>query len=189
LDDLLGDCYNPKVNPDINPTKLERERQWAIDRIERDGVWGVVGEYKADVCPTCGRGGEWVHGGSCWGFVGDDWKDDADVGIMEETLEAAGLDKEEQPPQTRFFGTYTAYGYTIWRTIDGRAEPCYQAGNCRFDSTQTFPKGTGGTIDLETIRELCESTGAEMAQGNGAGWSGSEYDEDMERSEDECYNE
>ena len=91
LVDLLGDCYDPKVNPDIPPDKLARERRWEMERIERDGVWGVVGEYKTDVCPTCGRGGEWKHGDSGWGFVGDDWKDDADVDIMAETLIVSGL--------------------------------------------------------------------------------------------------
>jgi hypothetical protein len=91
LEDLLGDCYNPEVNTDIPPERLEQERQWEVDRIDRDGVWGVIGEYRADVCPACGRGGEWKHGDSCWGFVGDDWKDDADVDIMAETLIVSGL--------------------------------------------------------------------------------------------------
>jgi len=91
LDDLLGDCFDQGCNPDIKPEKLERERQWEIDRIERDGVWGVVGEYMADACPMCGRGGEWTHGASCWGFVGDDWRGDAEVDIMEATLKVAEI--------------------------------------------------------------------------------------------------
>lgn len=92
LDDLFGDTYNPDANPDIPAERMKRERQHEIDRAERDGVWGIIGEYKADICPTCGRGGEWVHGGSCWGFIGDDWKDDAEIDIKAETLDAAGID-------------------------------------------------------------------------------------------------
>ena len=84
LDDLLGDMYNPDVNPDIEPEKLEQEKKWELDRIDRDGVWGVIGEYK---CPICGH---WVQVDSCWGFVGDDWKESGyDIDIMAETLEQA----------------------------------------------------------------------------------------------------
>lgn len=37
-------------------------------RIDRDGVCGVVAEYRD---PDLG----WTHADSCWGFVGDDWQD------------------------------------------------------------------------------------------------------------------
>ncbi|MEN6534494.1 MAG: hypothetical protein ABFD89_12575 [Bryobacteraceae bacterium] len=87
LDNLLGDVFNPEANPDIDPKRLEQEKQHEIDRINRDGVWGVIGEYKAAVCPACGRGGNWEHADSCWGFIGNDWEGSGyDLDIMEETL-------------------------------------------------------------------------------------------------------
>lgn len=67
LDDLLGDCFNPEVNSDIKAEILESEKQAYILRIERDGVCGVIGEYW--------NGGEWAHVDSCFGFVGDDWRE------------------------------------------------------------------------------------------------------------------
>lgn len=49
-------------------------------RIERDGVCGVVAEYRD---PDLG----WTHADSCWGYVGDDWKSDA-VSFMAEAMRA-----------------------------------------------------------------------------------------------------
>lgn len=92
LDDLFGDMFDPDVHTNIKPERLAQERQREIDRVNRDGVWGIIGECKGSVCPTCGRGGEWTHGGSCWGFIGDDWKGDAEIDIKAETLTAAGID-------------------------------------------------------------------------------------------------
>ncbi len=83
LADLEGDSYNPKVNEDISPAKLKKERKEFIDRINRDGVWGIVGEYRIN------SNEEWVIADSCFGFVGDDWKDSGyDIDIMSTTLEA-----------------------------------------------------------------------------------------------------
>jgi hypothetical protein len=82
LDDLFGDTFNPKVNSDIPLARLERERQAEVDRVNRDGVWGVIGEYY--------DGEEWQHADSCFGFIGEDWKDSGyDVDIMSQTLDAA----------------------------------------------------------------------------------------------------
>jgi hypothetical protein len=82
LDNLFGDTFNPKANPDIHPDRLERERQAEVERVERDGVWGVVGEFF--------DGEEWQHTDSCFGFIGDDWKDSGyDVDIMASTLRQA----------------------------------------------------------------------------------------------------
>ena len=81
LDDLFGDTYNPDANPDIPIKQMEREKQEEIDRINRDGVWGVIGEY-FDGC-------NWQHADSCFGFVGDDWRDSGyDIDIMESALDA-----------------------------------------------------------------------------------------------------
>lgn len=59
----------------------ERIVQEERDRANRDGVWGVRGEYW--------DGHEWVEVDSCWGFIGDDWRDSGyDVDIMRATLDA-----------------------------------------------------------------------------------------------------
>ena len=82
LDNLFGDTYNPEVNSDIPRSRLERKREAEIERINRDGVWGIIGEYF--------DGESWVHADSCWGFVGDDWKGSGyDVDIMASTLAEA----------------------------------------------------------------------------------------------------
>jgi len=81
LDNLLGDTYDPSVNTDIPPERLERERKAEINRINRDGVWGIVGEYF--------NGETWEVADSVWGFVGDDWQDSGyDVDIKQSTINA-----------------------------------------------------------------------------------------------------
>jgi len=86
-DDLFGDTYNEDLNAATVPggvRTIRAEHKAAVDRVERDGVWGIVGEYK---CPTCGA---WTHADSVWGFVGDDWQFSGyDVDVMAETLERA----------------------------------------------------------------------------------------------------
>lgn len=82
LDNLFGDTFNPEANPDIPEPRLERERQAEIERVNRDGVWGVIGEFF--------DGEDWQHADSCFGFIGDDWKDSGyDSDIMASTLEQA----------------------------------------------------------------------------------------------------
>lgn len=80
-DNLAGDCFNPDANPSINPDKLKKEEEEFKQRIDNDGVWGVIGEYW--------DGEQWQQADSCWGFVGDDWKDSGyDVDIMHATINA-----------------------------------------------------------------------------------------------------
>lgn len=82
LDDLLGDSYDPTVNPDIPAKRLAQEREWEIDRINREGVWGIVGQYKCKCC------GSWTTADSVWGVVGDDWKESGyDLEIMQNTMD------------------------------------------------------------------------------------------------------
>lgn len=82
-EDLAGDTFNPDVNNDIPVEQLEREEREFKNRLECDGVWGVIGEVK---CAHCGN---WEHVDSCWGFVGDDWKESGyDVDIMAACIEA-----------------------------------------------------------------------------------------------------
>jgi hypothetical protein len=81
LDNLFGDTFDAASNPDIPPARLEREKQNEIDRINQDGVWGIVGQYK---CPKCGQ---WCNADSVWGFIGDDWQDTGyELDVMNATL-------------------------------------------------------------------------------------------------------
>ena len=79
-DNLAGDSFNPEVNTDIQPHVLAREEREFIDKINRDGVWGIIiGEFW--------NGEEWIHADSVWGFVGDDWKDSGyDLNVKDATL-------------------------------------------------------------------------------------------------------
>jgi hypothetical protein len=82
LEDLEGDCFNPKANPDTPVSKLERDRGEFIAKVDREGVFGVIGEYF--------DGERWQHADSCFGFVGDDWKNSGyDTDIMRATLNEA----------------------------------------------------------------------------------------------------
>lgn len=65
IDDLLGDSYDSEVNTDIDPKKLEIEKNAYLKFIEDQGVFG----YKLEIWnPEPDQGWEYVN--SCWGFVG-----------------------------------------------------------------------------------------------------------------------
>ena len=54
----------------------------AGSNVNREGVWGIVGEYF--------DGERWRHADSCFGFVGDDWKNSGyDTDIMRATVDAS----------------------------------------------------------------------------------------------------
>ena len=89
LDDLLGESYDPNVNPDIKPEILERERQDEIERINRDGVWGYTAEYW--------NGATWEHADSICGFVGNDFtKSGYNTDLMQSALDALNRCRERQ---------------------------------------------------------------------------------------------
>jgi hypothetical protein len=82
FEDLEGDCFNPKADPEISASRLQRDREEFIATVNREGVSGIVGEYF--------DGEVWQHADSCFGFVGDDWKHSGyDTDIMRATLDAA----------------------------------------------------------------------------------------------------
>jgi len=66
LADLEGDLFNPTFNHSVTPEKLAEDRETFIEKVNQDGVWGIVGEYW--------NGERWQQADSVWGFVGDDWK-------------------------------------------------------------------------------------------------------------------
>ena len=65
LEDLEGDMFNPKANPDLPKEQLDKERQAFIRQVENEGVFGYVLEVW-NPSPDCG----WEHIDSCFGFVG-----------------------------------------------------------------------------------------------------------------------
>src|SRR5580700_5298855 len=45
FDDLEGNCFNPKANPEIPASKLQRDHEEFIAKVNREGVSGIIGEY------------------------------------------------------------------------------------------------------------------------------------------------
>lgn len=79
FDDLCGDSFNPKVNPEISYNNLMLQKSHFRDKVNQEGVWGIVGEYY--------NGEKWIHADSVWGFVGDDWKESGyDLDVKWETI-------------------------------------------------------------------------------------------------------
>jgi len=76
---------------DVSEEERVKEKLDLWRRIEREGVWGVVVE-KHFHCDACGAD-RWDHVDSCWGFVGDDWKDSGhDLDFKEAGLIAIGIE-------------------------------------------------------------------------------------------------
>lgn len=70
-DDLAGEMFNADCCPEIPADELAKQEADYKQRIDSEGVWGVVGEYKH---PRLG----WIAGDNAWGFVGDEYKDDCE---------------------------------------------------------------------------------------------------------------
>jgi hypothetical protein len=80
MDDLMGDMFDPSVNDDISPSRLELERRAFEERVSRDGVCGVQAEYW--------NGEEWVSTDAVWGFVGDEWQESGyDLDLMRSAMD------------------------------------------------------------------------------------------------------
>jgi len=79
-DDSYDDSYIDTWS-DVSEKERERIRADLWERIAQDGVCGVVGEYWT--------GDAWEHADSCFGFIGDDWRNSGyDVDIMSATMDA-----------------------------------------------------------------------------------------------------
>lgn len=65
-DDMYDDSYIDTWGESEEEVIRLKKELW--DRIENEGVWGLVGEVKCKCC------GSWTTTDSVWGFVGDDWK-------------------------------------------------------------------------------------------------------------------
>ena len=76
LDDLAGDTYDVELNKDTVPggeRTIVAQRKAFEEQVERDGVYGVVGQYRPS--PE----GKWVTADSCWGMVGYDNVDKSEI--------------------------------------------------------------------------------------------------------------
>lgn len=81
IEDLEGDSFNPACHPEMDPAQLAEERQNFIRKIEWEGVWGRVGEYRLDPDSE-----DWTQADSVWGFVGQDaigYEDDIKAGTLD----------------------------------------------------------------------------------------------------------
>lgn len=91
-EDLEGDMFDVELNADSVPggeRTIKAQQKAFRERAERDGVGGIVGEYRTK------PDGKWEHGGSCWGIVFGDYRDLNDPfeneiagDVMSETIDA-----------------------------------------------------------------------------------------------------
>ena len=80
-DDLTGDSFCPKANPDIKPEILEHEAQEYADKIQHEGVWFYDAQFW--------NGDYWESVDSIGGFVGDDFIGSSyDDDLMESAIDA-----------------------------------------------------------------------------------------------------
>lgn len=63
-DNMVGDMFNPKYNPDISPEECAQQEKEYLEKLCNSGVWGVVLEVH--------DGNEWEQLDSLWGI--DDHK-------------------------------------------------------------------------------------------------------------------
>lgn len=84
MDDLKGDMFNRRANPDIPEQVMRREEKAFEELVNREGVWGIISEYRD---PNTGK---WEHADSCWGFVGVSGVHDSgyDTDCMDQALDA-----------------------------------------------------------------------------------------------------
>ena len=71
-EEMYDDSYIDTWGDNQATCEKLRKKLWA--KIEREGVYGLLAEVRVN--------GQWDTVDSCWGFIGDDWKDsgyDADL--------------------------------------------------------------------------------------------------------------
>ncbi len=84
-DDSYIDTWTDQTQKEREDARLDLWR-----RINSEGVWGIIVE-KHFHCAACGTD-RWDHVDSCWGFVGEDWKDSGtDMDVKEAGLIAIGI--------------------------------------------------------------------------------------------------
>jgi len=74
--------------------------------------------------------------------------------------------------KVKYYGEFNSNGYEIFVQDGSNSESIYQAGNCKYDSAQSLPVGSDGSLDIATIESYCEQTGKEIANDNNGLWIG-----------------
>jgi len=100
LDEVMYDDSYIDTWDNLSDEEKAKAKTEVWERIEREGVWGIVGEVACSACDN------WVHVDSIGGFIGQDWKNsgyDADV-LQACQKEAARLKAEKQPLIDERFG-------------------------------------------------------------------------------------
>jgi hypothetical protein len=94
---LEGDVYNAAVNPEIAPEQLELERRAFRKRVESEGVWGIIGQYRCPCCQT------WIDADSVWGCTcyASDW---SDCEYVESVLDSAKAERSQCVIRIRAIG-------------------------------------------------------------------------------------
>ena len=83
FEDLVGDCYCPVANHNINPNVLNKQERAERERILSEGVWGYEAFYCVD------QQGPTNMTDSIWGFLGDDfWESGYGGDLKESALDA-----------------------------------------------------------------------------------------------------
>jgi hypothetical protein len=92
FEDLCGDSYCHKSNPDIDPEKLKKEKLEFLALVNDVGVFGYMLEKWN---PEVGIG--WAHVDSCHGFIGayNPEVDRFDHYIIEELKDQIGMSKKD----------------------------------------------------------------------------------------------
>lgn len=102
-EDIVGDTFCPKANPDIKPEILEREAQEYSEKVNSEGVWF----YSAQVW----TGNYWETVDSIGGFVGGDFIGSCyDDDLMESAIRALQdtFRKEAQEIESERLDLYAA---------------------------------------------------------------------------------
>lgn len=65
FEDLIGDCYSPDANPDIDKETLASDLRKFMRRYDSECVYGYeLQEWNSEI------DGGWTHLDSCYGFLG-----------------------------------------------------------------------------------------------------------------------
>lgn len=83
----VNNAGTPNEFKSASPNDTDIRAAFSLERVNRDGAWGIVGEYSTD------GGQTWHHVDSCWGFVCydnplDPRENDYVPDIMQATIEA-----------------------------------------------------------------------------------------------------
>ena len=104
LNDLKGDCFDSKLNPEINPTQLKNEEIAFENKVKNEGVFGYeLQKIDPDYI--------WQHINSCFGFIGQYDEKTNNHYIVEELIENSKKAKEND--ENEFLKKYAQYSVDV----------------------------------------------------------------------------